>query len=335
MDPVNLVIVGFGVIGRGLAKTLAEKNRLIKDQLGWSIRVTAICERDGCLVNERGLALTKAISAMKKGVWKKHPDYKCIDTLDLLEAHPADIAVEVTPGNVKDGKPGLDHILASLKAGKHVVTSNKSPLALNYERLMNVSEKHERQLRFEATVGGSIPIIREGLALKRTNAITDVYGILNGTTNFILGKMLDEGVEFGVALREAQALGLAEPDPAYDIAGFDSAAKVAILANALLDKRVSFKDVAVTGIDGITPEAARLAREHGYVVKLIGDVASLSVAPRLVPTSHTLNVRGSLNAVMLATDVAGEVTLTGRGAGPRETSSALLSDLLDVCSSTR
>jgi len=182
---------------------------------------------------------------------------------------------------------------------------------------------------YEAAVGGAIPIINLK-SLLQADRILSIYGILNGTTNYILTKMTLEGVEFDVALKEAQELGYAESDPSYDINGFDTASKVVILANSLMNKSVSFKDVKVKGIEDITPDALELAKNHGYAIKLIGDVDRLDVSPRLVPANHPLNISGSLNAVMLHTDVAGDLTLIGRGAGAKETSSAVLSDVMSI-----
>ncbi|MFH1788131.1 MAG: homoserine dehydrogenase, partial [Candidatus Altiarchaeota archaeon] len=183
---------------------------------------------------------------------------------------------------------------------------------------------------FEATVGGAIPVMNLMEYCLQVNEVKSAYGILNGTTNYVLSKMGEEGVALEAALKEAQALGYAEPDPTYDIEGVDSAAKVVILANALLGKNVSYSDMKVSGITEITSEAMELAKKQGYVIKLVGDVLRLEVSPRLVQVSHPLNVSGSLNALMLNTDVAGDVTLIGRGAGARETSSSVVSDVLSI-----
>jgi homoserine dehydrogenase len=242
----------------------------------------------------------------------------------------ADVVLELTPSNINSGEPGLGHMLKALKAGCHVVTSNKAPLALKYGQVMKAAKKAGKTVKFEATVGGGIPIINLREGSLKANEITNIYGVLNGTTNFILSKMSEEGVSLEVALKEAQELGYAETDPSQDVSGLDTAAKVAILANALMNKNVSIKDVKVSGIGEITSDTVELALKHGHAVKLIGDVRSLEVSPRLIPLKHPLNVSGSLNAIMLESDVSGPITLIGAGAGARETSSSLLSDLLEV-----
>ncbi|MFC2153981.1 homoserine dehydrogenase [Candidatus Altiarchaeota archaeon] len=332
MKELKLVIVGFGIVGRGLAETLLQKQSQLREELNLKLSVSAICEAEGSLINPRGVNLKNALSCAKKNSFSSHKDFDKKKSLDAMSSVDCDVVLELTPGNIDSGEPGLSHVKKALDSGKHVVTSNKSPLALAFYELNKLALKNKVQLKYEATVGGAIPIIREGLALKRNNVVGGVHGILNGTTNFILDKMFEEGVEYEVALKEAQELGIAESDPSYDLDGIDSAAKVVILANALMGKKVAFKDVSVEGIREVTPESIRLAREHGFVVKLIGDVERLEVSPRLVHKYHPLNVRGSLNAIMLKTDVAGDITFVGRGAGPRETSSALLSDILDIAS---
>jgi homoserine dehydrogenase len=281
---------------------------------------------NGCLTPEKGVDLEKALTTALPQLdgWRE------AKTKDVIREVEADIVVELTPGNIQTGEPGLSHILTALSSGKHVVTSNKAPLAVAYRRIMDEAAKNGRAVRFEATVGGAIPIMNLMEYCLPANEVTHAYGILNGTTNYILSKMAEEGVPLESALKEAQELGYAEPDPKYDLDGVDSAVKVVILANALLGKDVSYRDMKVTGIRDITSEAVELARKSGYVIKLVGDVKRLEVSPRLVPVNHPLNVSGSLNALMLNTDVAGDLTLIGRGAGAKETSSSILSDILSV-----
>ncbi|MFH0859873.1 MAG: homoserine dehydrogenase [Candidatus Altiarchaeota archaeon] len=328
MREARIVIIGFGLIGRGTARTLAEKRDYIRKKLGTDLKVVGICEHNGSVWDDRGISLKSALSKPlnRMSGWRKEK------ALDLLSPGSADIVLELTPGNIKTGEPGLSHMKAALRNGINVVTSNKSPLALKYNELMGLAEKHRVSLKYEATVGGAIPIINTYLNSLQINEVESAYGILNGTTNFILSKMFDEGVEFDSALKEAQELGYAEPDPTYDITGVDTAAKVVILANTFMERAVSYKDLKVEGITDVTQEALELARKHNYAIKLIGDVSQLEVSPRLVPISHPLNVSGSLNAIMLKTDVAGEITLIGKGAGPRETSSAVLGDVLEIVS---
>ncbi len=320
---VKAIIVGFGNIGRGLAETLEEKRKHLKKK-GFDVSVVAVCEAKGCVVDEKGVDLKKLLGKQRWGRRK---------TADVIRNVDADVVVELTPGDIKTGEPGLTHIREALNAGKHVVTSNKSPLVVAYKELTELAADKGVQLRFEATVCAAIPLINTVSRESRANGVRNIYGIFNGTTNFILSKMHEEGVDLKVALKEAQSLGLAEADPDYDVKGIDSAAKVVILANSLMDSDIGYGDVKVVGIEDVTPESVELAKEYGYAVKLVGDVAAQEVSPRLVPLDHPLNVGGNLNAVLVDTDVAGEITLVGAGAGPRETSSAILGDILAVAES--
>jgi homoserine dehydrogenase len=321
MREVRIIIVGMGNIGRGLVQTLIEKAQHLKG-IGYDVRVVAVCEVKGCAVDEGGVDLKRLLEGKLR--WEERK------TLDVIREAPADIVVELTPGNINTGEPGLSHIKAALSAGKSVVTSNKSPLVVAYGELAKLAAENKVQLRFEATVGGAIPVINTCTNELKSNTIRNVYGIFNGTTNFILWKMAEEGVDFKTALKEAQNLGFAESNPDYDIKGIDTAAKVIILANAIMGKDLRLKDLKVTGIEGVTPEAIELAKDYGYAIKLVGDVAAAEVGPRMVPVEHPLNVPGNLNAVLVETDLADDITLIGAGAGPKQTSSAILGDILEV-----
>jgi len=325
MKSARIAIIGFGVIGRGFAEALLQKKKYLKE-LGVDLNVIAVCEVDGSIVNEKGIDLEKVL----KGELKKHSDWDSIKAPAVIDKHKPDIVLELTPGNVKDGEPGLGHIRKALGSGISVVTSNKAPLALQYSELMSLADKNKAQLRFEATVGGAMPIINLYQNTLKINEIRSIYGILNGTSNFVLSKMDEEAIGLDDAVKEAQELGIAESDSGYDIDGIDTAVKVTILANSLMNREVSFKDIKVKGIRDVTPEAIELARKHGYSIKLIGDVGNLEVSPRLVPKDDPLDVSGSLNAVMLDTDIAKEITIVGRGAGAIETASSLLSDVLEI-----
>ena len=331
LKTVKLIVVGFGIIGRGFCKVFSEKKKFIEEKFKINLEIAAICEISGCLVNENGIAVEDIEKlAANKIKLEEHQNWTRKDTADVLKEVEAEIAVELTPGNIKTGEPGLTHIITALKNGKHVATSNKAPVAIRFNELQELAQKNNLKLNYEAAVGGAIPVInlyRENLQI---NNINSIYGVLNGTTNYILTKMRRDGITLEAALKEAQELGIAETDPTYDIEGIDTAVKVVILANALMNKNVKFRDVKVVGISGITPEAIDLAKKNGFVIKLIGDVKKLEVSPRIVPKNHPLNVDGTLNAIMLETDVASDITIIGRGAGARETASALFSDVLGI-----
>ncbi len=332
---MRLMLIGFGNIGRGLARALLRKGKFLRSSHGMSSRVVAVVDEYGTAVDERGLGLKKLLStAERTGSVASYPrkGERGKSAVDIIESVDADVVFELTPTNIKSGEPGLTHLQKAMRKGRHVITSNKGPLVVAFNKLDRLAKRTGVEFRYSASVGGAVPIIGLARKLLAGDEVQAIRGVLNGTTNYILTRMSREGVPFDVVLHEAQEMGVAEKDPTLDIEGIDTACKVIILANALLDMNVKLKDVRVTGINRIRPEVTRLAQEAGNTVKLIG-VASrdlLEVAPRLVPVGHPLAVGGTLNAITLETDLAREISITGFGAGPWETSSALIGDLIDV-----
>ncbi|MCB5279851.1 MAG: homoserine dehydrogenase, partial [Candidatus Cloacimonetes bacterium] len=266
-----------------------------------------------------------------KQTTKKVGTQKYTDSIQVMDSVDYDLLVEVSPTNVKTGGIGLINITHALKCKKDVITVNKGPLALRFNELITLAKKNKCKLRFEGSVGGAMPIINlchENLIGEK---IRSIRGIFNGTCNFILSKM-DNGQPFEQALKEAQQMGYAETDPTNDIEGFDSACKVVILANSVFERNVTFSDVDITGISAVTSEAISLAASHNMVIRLIGEVSDtkLEVSPRLIPKGHPLSITGTLNAAQIVSDLAGPITISGRGAGRLETASAILSDLISI-----
>ncbi|WP_423793352.1 homoserine dehydrogenase [Methanocaldococcus indicus] len=328
---MDIIIIGFGTIGKGLAEVLYKKREYLKKNFG-EFRVVGIADSSGAIYNKEGIDLKKAIDVKEKT--KKIINYNDAEKLSIFELieKEADVAVEVTPSNLETGEPAKTHIIESFKNDKHVVTANKGPLALFYNELIKTAEKYNKIFRFEATVGGAMPIINLAKENLAGNEILSIRGILNGTTNYILTKMEEENVDFETALKEAQELGYAESNPSQDIDGLDTAAKIVILANSIMNLNKTIKDVKIKGITKITPESLFLANKKGYTIKLIGEVNKkyLIVEPMLIPKYSPLNVKGTLNVAMFETDLAKEVVVVGRGAGKEETNSALLSDLISI-----
>ncbi len=330
-NPIRVIIVGFGVVGRGVARSmLMERERMLST--GMDLRLVGIADLWGCMVDEGGLDIAELCS-LDGVLARKTSIDKNMSSYDLIEKADYDILVETTPTNKDTGEPGLGHIKAALKGGKHVVTSNKGPIVLAYGELSKLAEENNVRLCYEATVGGAMPIInlaREALA---GNTIISVKGIFNGTCNYILTRMVDTKLPYEHALSEAQELGYAEADPTYDVEGYDTASKLVIIANTIFGMNSKLSDVEVMGITRVTPEAIKLAGDSGYSIKLIGEVSrdgSLSVAPRMVPKNHQLNVHGTLNAALIETDLAGEITVTGKGAGSIEAASAIMGDIASI-----
>lgn len=326
-ETVRVTIVGFGYVGRGVAEVIKRKHDAIARKHGIDLTIVGIADLNGSIVNENGLSEAEIMN-LRTG-----KDLKDLSSLDVIKEVEHEVMVEATPTNVDNGEPGLTHVLTALESDRHVVTSNKGPIALEYKRVTELAAKRGKELRFEASVGGAMPIIslvRENLA---GNGIISIEGILNGTCNYILTRMAEEKLPYEHVLKEAQELGIAEADPSKDIEGIDTAVKLVILANSIFDMNAAYKEVEVTGITEITPEALKLADDEGYVIKLIGEVdrdGSLKVAPRLVPKGNPLNVGGTLNVATIKTDLAGEITVIGKGAGPIEAASAILSDIIGI-----
>lgn len=335
---MRVQLIGFGNIGRGFAEVLIGKRKNLKEKYGLDISVVSISDVSGTVANERGVDLEKALSIMKKtGELINYPGAKPVSGLKAIESIDADVIIEATPTNVKTGEPGLSHMLKAMENGKHVVTSNKGPLALKFKKLKETADKNDVVFRFEASVGGAMPIINLANETLSGDEILAVEGILNGTTNYILSRMHREESPLELVLREAQEMGIAEKDPSYDIDGIDTASKLVILANAIMGIDATYRDVKTQGIRKVNLDAVKLAKESGYAIKLIGEVKkdNLEVAPRLVPVNHPLNVDGALNVALFETDVAGDIIIVGKGAGAIETNSAILSDLISIWRNAR
>jgi len=329
IETVRISIVGFGHVGGGVAEVVMRKHDEILRKHGLDLRIVGIADLKGAIVDEGGLSRDEIARFGAGGALLD------MSGPELIREIEHEVMVEATPTNVTNGEPGLTHIITALNSNRHVVTSNKGPLALEYRKLMELAERKGRELRFEATVGGAMPLIsliRENLA---GNGITAIRGILNGTCNYILTRMTNENLPYEHVLREAQEIGIAESDPSKDVEGIDTAVKLVILANSVFGMDATYRDVRVQGITEITPDALKLARDAGYAIKLIGDVdidGRLEVAPRLVPVSDPLNVGGTLNVATIRADLAGDITVIGKGAGPIEAASAILSDIIAIYS---
>lgn len=320
---MRVAVLGVGSVGRGVLRMLAEKPEL-------GLVLTAVSDSSSASIDPSGLDPRDVLD-------RKNLTGRCgepgLGAGDVLASDVYDVLVELTPTDARTGEPALTHLRTALARGHHVVTSNKGPIAADLAGLEALAAERGVAIRYEATVGGAIPVIhaiRDGLAGNRLGEIT---GVLNGTCNYILTRMDDEGLTYEQALAEARELGYAEADPSYDVLGIDAAIKLVILANTCWGLSTTLDDVAITGIDGLTADALRLAASQDCTIRLIGEASptrGLKVAPRVIPRSHPLVIEGTLNAVMLSADMAGEITLMGKGAGSVETASAVIGDLIAI-----
>jgi homoserine dehydrogenase len=325
---MKALIVGFGFIGRNLARVLHEKSDIIA-RFDAGFKVVGVSNSKGYVYDDKGLDLEKLLKTKALSDYGKSFNAGG-SSLKLIEKSDADLMVEATPTRIEDGEPGLTFIKKALGEGIHVVTPNKGPLLVALRELTALAEKNCCEFLYEATVAGAVPVFSLVRECLQGDTVQRISGILNGTTNYILSKMYFEETSFELALKEAHERGISERDPSYDVDGVDAACKVVILANALMKRNAKFEDVGRLGIRGVTQEAVGLAKKTNFAIKLVGTIdKSLEVAPKLVPTNHPLCVHGTLNAIHLETDLAREITLVGYGAG-KETVSAVLNDMLTI-----
>jgi homoserine dehydrogenase len=337
-------LIGCGTVGQGLLQILNEKKDHLRDAFGFEARIVAIADKlKGTLLIPEGIDIPVVLELLAAG--KGLAEYpkatpaqvEPLDPLGMIERTDADIIAEMTYTDIKTGEPATSYIKKALRTGKSVVTSNKGPAALHYREIQDLARENRLQFRIEGTVMSGTPVFHLAEGGLAGNAIREVKGILNGTTNFILTKMETEGMDYAPALALAQKLGYAEADPTADVEGFDALAKVVILSNVLLGGSLKTADVPCKGISSITKADVEAAKAQGFRYKLVGQaklengVVAASVSPQKLSLSDPLaGVMGAQNALSLETDLMGKVTIQGAGAGKLETGFAILSDILAV-----
>ncbi len=314
---IGVGLVGFGTVGTGVAKILLGNRALVQRRVGVPVELVRVADLD--ITRDRGVSLP--------------PGMLTTDVGQILDDPSIDIVLELIGGYDAAKRVILD----AMARGKQVVTANKALLAVHGEELFEAAARRGVDLGFEASVGGGIPVIRaltEGLA---ANTILSIYGIINGTSNYILSRMTSEGQGFKEVLAEAQRAGYAEADPTFDVAGVDSAHKLSIMVSLAYGTPVNFKEVYTEGITRLTPLDITYAKEFGYTIKLLG-IAKFSdgevearVHPTMIPsTSPVAHVEGIYNAIQLAGDAVGDIVLYGQGAGSMPTGSAVVSDVIAI-----
>jgi len=318
MKAINIGLLGLGTVGAGVAKILVSHREELEEKIGAPVVLSAIADMD--------------ITSPRSGITLSGLPLST-DASTVLDDPAIDIVIELIGGL----EPAREFILRALANGKHVVTANKALLATHGDELYAAAIKNGRMLSFEAAVAGGIPIIRsvkEGLA---ANRITSLYGIVNGTANYILSKMTDEGQEFSEVLSEAQAQGYAEADPTFDIEGTDTAHKLQILATLAFRTSVKLEDIYVEGISSITPQDIALAREMGFRIKLLAIAKAvdgeleLRIHPTMIPEDTPMAaVSGVFNAIFLNGDTVDDLMFYGRGAGQMPTASSVCADTVEI-----
>lgn len=313
MKTIKVGLIGAGTVGSGLIQIINEKSNVILNRSGIQIILHKVCDAN-------------------PDISKKYPNISTtIKYTDITQDKEIDLVVELVGGT----KIAYDIVKDALNSSKTVVTANKALLSEKGQELFSLAQKMKVEIGYEASVGGTIPIIRSIKTGLIANDFEGIYGILNGTTNFILSKMEEENLEYSTALKIAQDLGYAEKDPTFDVEGIDTAHKVSLLAGIAFGKKINIKDMYVEGISNISKSEIKTANSLGYRIKLLGICKIINgniearVQPTMLPLSHSLSsVRNEMNAIFLNTSYSGPLMFSGRGAGSLPTASAILSDII-------
>lgn len=311
---MKLAILGAGAVGRTVLKRAPDHGHT----------VVGIADSTGAAVDPGGLDPTTILD--RKAETGSVGD----TTTEAVFETDATAVIEATPTTLGDAEPAFSHCRRALEADKHVVLANKGPVAERFGELQTLVADSAGEVRFEATVGGAIPVLRT-IEDYDPESVTAVRGVLNGTANFILSRMAAEGLSYEKVLNDAQELGVAETDPSFDVEGTDAALKGVILANVLTggDPEFTLSDATVQGIEGLPTSALTVAAEDGKTIRLLSEATreGIRVGPRLVPETGTLAVSGTRNIVQLETAHAGQLNISGRGAGGDPTAAAIFADL--------
>lgn len=317
---VNIGLMGFGTIGVGTFKVLEMNRDAIQRNAGLDITISKILVKDA-FKDRSGIGVS-----IPQEIFTEDPN-------DLFQDPSIDVVIELLGGV----EPASEYMLRALENGKHVVTANKAAVAANYDALQKAADQNHVMFRFEASVGGGIPILNALTTVLQANEFLEIMGILNGTTNYILTQMTDFGMDYHDVLKVAQEKGFAEPDPTADVEGIDVANKLSILISLVFGKRVPPEEIPTEGITRISNEDIERATRTGHRIKLIASAKqvdgalSYSVKPTLIPQSHPLaGVNNEFNAVFVKGNAVDQLMFYGRGAGPLPTGSAVMGDVIEI-----
>ncbi len=337
---VRIIICGLGRVGQAFVGLLIQKDKDLQNRYGLNLKIVAAVDIGGASVSAEGLPLKDLQAHFQKGGRVEDmPRFgkKGLTGKEALRTLPADLLVETTPTNIKDGEPGMTHIQTALSHGRHVVTAAKGPLVLRYNELKTLAEKSKVKLMISAATAAALPTLDVGLSCLAGTEVLHAEGILNGTTNYILTRMYEDGCPYQEALAEAQKMGVAEPDPSLDVEGRDTANKILLIANEVFQAGLSLQDVRVEGITRTTPIDIQRAKKEGKIIKLIGKVERkegkvvASVAPMALPAEHPLaSVRGTEKAISYLTDTMDRVTVSGGKSNPLGAAAAILKDIIRI-----
>lgn len=336
---LGLVLIGFGNVGRNLAHLIERKRDELKARYDLTLRVCGIAtRRHGIVVDEAGLDLRAALALVQRGASLAglNKGQPLRDNFELIRARAGEVMIELAPLEPHSGQPAIEHCRAALESGLHVVTANKGPLAYAYRQLRDLAASRARMFLFESTVMDGAPIFSTYRAGLPATLITGLRAILNSTTNFILTQM-ERGVSLDEAVRQTQALGIAEADPSYDVDGWDSAIKTAVLINVLMEGDIRPTDIDRTGIRGISPETLNELKGRGQRLKLVcsarreGSKIIGRVAPEAVSLDDPLALTtGTTSILQLQSDTLKQLTIIEHEPEPMQTAFGVLADLISI-----
>lgn len=334
---MDIGLIGFGGVGQAFVKLLVEKKKYIFEKYNLDLKVKYILKSDGGISKSNGIDLEELAEFINKKksikehiLWKENLKFE-----EIIQNNDVDTLVELTSTNIETGEPGLTHIKTALESGINVVTGNKGPIILKYRELKEIADKNSVKLKVGCTTGGALPSINGGLYDVAGSEIQAIEGILNGTTNYILSKMSMEEVSYEEALAQAQKDGIAEANPSLDVLGYDTACKIVILANVLMDANIKLEDIEVKGITEVKLETIKESKKENAKLKLIGRVyrednmVKAYVRPIKIKEDHLLYFVDYKNkGILFKTDSLGDISIIGGASGTRNAAASILRDLV-------
>lgn len=334
---MDIGLIGFGGVGQALIKLLIDKESYLLQQYNLKINVKYIIKSNGGIYNASGINLSEILKVIDENInitchneWKDN-----LNINDIIDNNDIDTLVELTSTNIKTGEPGLTHIRKSLENNINVVTGNKGPILLDYKKLKVLADNNNVELKVGCTTGGALPSINGGIYDIAGSKIQSIEGVLNGTTNYILSKMANDNVDYKEALLEAQKVGIAESDPSLDVLGYDTASKIIILSNVLMNSDLKLEDLKINGIEEVRLDNIEKAKVRGNKIKLIGKVYKKDnlvkgyVTPIEIDENHPLYCVDYKNkGIYYKTDTLGDISIIGGASGTMNAAASILRDII-------
>ncbi|KXG77775.1 homoserine dehydrogenase [Thermotalea metallivorans] len=340
MKRVRIVLAGYGNVGYRFAEIMKDKYKAVSQNYGLELQLVAVIGRRYAVYEDRGISLDKLLDCGKHGkglAGYGEGAYPIESSLDILKNIRAHVLVEATPTNIETGEPGYSHMRQAFRSGMDVVALSKGALVCHYREIMEEMQKHHRRIKVSGATAAALPTIDMGQYNLAGNDIYRIQGIFNGTTNYILTRMHKEGIPYHAALKEAQEKGIAEADPRLDVGGFDTASKLLILVNSLMNTAYTLKDIEIQGIEKIDGKDIMEARQKDRTIKLVGeafrteDGIKMQVRPMELENSNLLSKADYKDkAVVFYTDLMGTISVIGGGSDPKAAAAAAFKDIINL-----